>query len=476
MNSKKKPVGELWNIIQSKCVYIVLGIISFMILSLCFQNTINYDEFFSLNWCRLDWKPLMEQLMVDVHPPLYYMVLKMVLDLTNDSIFFARLLSAAFCIAFLWVGSLFAQKNFGTMSALFFACFTYLNPFMIQKSTEVRMYMMGSAFAIFSGIMAYRIMKRAERKDWILFTLSSLTVAYIQYYGLLTMCFLYAGILIYFIAVRDKKNLLAWVKCSLATIVGYLPWLPTALRQVTSVNGEYWIEMSDSRLAPIRDLFYSDVPYTEHIFLLIMIAFVLTALFVLIKEKSVEAYWMLVCNSGVWGILVFSILYAMYVRPILVSRYLLIPICLAFLGMAGIVRYMNKYIIIVICLLCTLVGILRYESAITVETEKNTAKTIEFIEQNIDDADSIVYTTDIYGHLENCMILYFPELITFLLETDNGEYIHQVIEDEDQNVWFFDMDSSLKKREGLNLEGYELEEFGEYGFGGTIFKVYKVIK
>ena len=41
--------------LQEKYQYLVLAVISGMILSLCFQDTINYDEFFSVQWCRLPW-------------------------------------------------------------------------------------------------------------------------------------------------------------------------------------------------------------------------------------------------------------------------------------------------------------------------------------------------------------------------------------------------------------------------------------
>ena len=92
-----------------------------MILSLCFQDTINYDEYFSMQWCRLGWKDLMQKLISDVHPPLYYLILKPLLDLTNENMFCARILSAAAGIVVLWSGSLFMSRHFGKKSALFYA-------------------------------------------------------------------------------------------------------------------------------------------------------------------------------------------------------------------------------------------------------------------------------------------------------------------------------------------------------------------
>ena len=104
-------------------LFLTLTIFSAMIFSLCFQDTINYDEFFSMQWSRLGWKEMMETLIADVHPPLYYILLKAVLDLTGQSLFFARLFSAVFGMALLWIGSLFLERNFGAITAFFYFSF-----------------------------------------------------------------------------------------------------------------------------------------------------------------------------------------------------------------------------------------------------------------------------------------------------------------------------------------------------------------
>lgn len=104
-------------------LFLTLTIFSAMIFSLCFQDTINYDEFFSMQWSRLGWKEMMETLIADVHPPLYYILLKAVLDLTGQSLFFARLFSAVFGMALLWIGSFFLERNFGAKTAFFYSFF-----------------------------------------------------------------------------------------------------------------------------------------------------------------------------------------------------------------------------------------------------------------------------------------------------------------------------------------------------------------
>lgn len=458
-----------WKIIRENCIYIILSFFSLMILSLCFQDTINYDEFFSMQWCRWDWNTLLQRLINDVHPPLYYLILKPVLDITNGSMVCARLLSAIFGTMILWIGSLFIMHNFGKKAALFFACFIYLNPFMIQKATEIRMYMPASAFTVISGIMSYRILKESKRKDWIYFTISSLLAAYTHYYALLTMIFLYAGVGIYCIFTRNKRGICSWLLCALGTIVGYLPWLPIAIKQITTVNGGYWITMPSSRLAPLRELFYSKIPNTEHVYIGILVIFILMAFYALFRKKSVDAYWVLICSSALWGTLFFTILYATKVRPILVSRYLIMAVCLCVLGTSGMVRSLNKYVVILICLFCVLVGGIRYETAFRTQCNRNTTQTIAFVEENIAAADSIVYVSDNYGYFANCLAYYFPDVNRIGIEEAEINNLPDIVEDTKGAVWFFDVNQVVSGEDLVHMDS-----FGEFGFNSMTFEIYRL--
>ena len=107
-------------------LFLTLTIFSAMIFSLCFQDTINYDEFFSMEWCRLGWKEVIQTLVADVHPPLYYFLLKIITDLTGGSLVAARIFSAVAGMVLLWGGSLFLERNFGIKTAFFYSFFLYL--------------------------------------------------------------------------------------------------------------------------------------------------------------------------------------------------------------------------------------------------------------------------------------------------------------------------------------------------------------
>lgn len=435
----------------------------------------------------------MQTLITDVHPPLYYLILKPISDLTNENMFCARILSASAGIVALWSGTLFLSRHFGKKSALFYACFLYLNPFMIQKTTEIRMYMLASMFTIISGICSYYILSKADslqnnkvceatpqthnpsRKYWVCFTLSSLLAAYTHYYALLVMCFLYAGIAAYFICTKNKKEFTAWLICAACTVFAYLPWLPIALRQVTAVNQAYWISAPTSRLAPLRELFYSAIPYSEHIYLIIIILLMIFAFIRFVQTKTVDSYWTLMCSSALCGIMLFAIWYASYIRPILVSRYLIMAICLCIMGISGMVRFLNKYIVIFLCLFCFLVGGIRYRSAFYTQADRITTKTVDFIIENSTSNDCIVYVNDGYSYIAHCVKYYLHDMEYIDIEKENLSELDTVIPETSDSVWFLDENEYINDIQ-MNATSYTIEDCGIYGFGTSDFNIYKLHK
>ena len=418
---------------------------------------------------------LLQRLINDVHPPLYYFLLKIILDISHESLVCARLFSAVSCIVFLWSGALFIQQNFGKKSAIFYVFFLYLNPFMPQKATEIRMYMFASMFVIWCGIVTLRLLQNENKREWIHFVVSSLLAAYTHYYALLTVAFLYAGILLWFLIKWNKRGIYRWFFCSVATVVGYLPWLPTVVRQIKDVNSGYWIEVPSSRLAPLRELFYSrigyEIRYSEHVYIFCLLAFVMIALIAFIRTRSVEAYWALVCNSALWGILIFSIIYMQYFRPILVSRYLIMAVCLAALGGCSTIRFINKYIILCVCAFFLIVGGKRYWDSMAGQRNRNTTNTLAYVEENMSSLDTIFYIYQENAYFSQCMTYYFPEISSQSVERDELDCLKEYDLESQGNTYFFDVDDAV-----LSVSDVEFEDCGRFGFSGMTFEIYKVLK
>lgn len=265
--------------------------------------------------------------------------------------------------------------------------------------------------------------------------------------------------------------MVSWFVCALCTTAAYLPWLPVAWKQLTAVNGSYWIALPASRFAPLRELFDSDIPYSEHIYPGVLAFLILLAFVQFVKTKEVDDYWTLVCGSALGGIMLFAIWYASRIRPILVSRYLIMAVCLCILGISGTVRFLHKYIVAALCIYCCLAGGLRYHSAICAQADRITTKTVDYLYENGTADDRIVLVNDGYGYLEHCVEYYFPDRQYICIEPDDLGGLSEITQKSDGVVWFLDDNGYMEDAVNIPAD-CSAEACGRYGFGSCGFVLY----
>lgn len=440
-----------------------------MSVTTCARYSINFDEYYTLYWCRCSWSEFSYEVLHDTSPFLYYYMIRPFAILTGQSILSARLFSVAALFLILLIGTTFVKRNFGRAAMYFYLIIIFLNPFMLQKSTEIRMYIWASAFTLLSGIFCYQLLLSDSRKNWILFTLFSLLASYTHYYAVLTMVFLYLGLLIYYIATRRKRSIRNWWICSIITAICYLPFLLIAIFQIRESSGD-WISKPSSRLAPLKELFYSEIRGSEYLYLVLMISLTIFAFIKFFRQKTPEFYWSLVCCSAIWGITSFGILWGEFVSPILLSRYLIMPVCLFFLGVSPLIRNINKYAVLILCLPLIVVGVFRYASTITSLQEDHTVDTLHFAEENIMEGDKIILLSG-DDYLYNCTNYFIPQAQLYYY----GEFNQDIFQKEnpEDEFWFFDnrncMDKDLLLKKGLTVEA-----FGEYQFRYMHINIYKI--
>lgn len=192
------------------------------------------DEGNSLRLAERTFPALIEAAARDIHPPGYYLLLKVWITVAGESEFSLRALSAFLSVlaaAFVYgLGKRLYAPGVGLMAALFVA----INGFQIYYAQEARMYSMltlcaAGAMWAFTGWSA-----RPNLRDALLLALFNAAGLYTQYAFPVVM--VVQGIL--FIALifarRIKLHVFRdYVLLNLLTIALFLPLLPTALRQVT---------------------------------------------------------------------------------------------------------------------------------------------------------------------------------------------------------------------------------------------------
>lgn len=456
MESIKKHEKAVWRI------YLI--VIALVPVSLCFNQNIWLDEAYSLRWSMLPFGQMMNKLIHDVHPPLYYLLLRVVLTLFGNHIIIAKLFSVLAFIFILVTGIRFVKKQFGRKAYLMYSLLLLCVPMMLKKTIEIRMYTWTYLFIILAGVELFYLLQKPDKKNWVLFTVCSAVAAYLHYFAVLTLVFVYPMIFVFFLINRNRLQIKNWVLCCVTTVLLYLPWLPITLNQLKGDAAD-WIEPSTSRLGPIRELFESDIPWTQNLLMmLVILSFVIAFVFCLVRRDAI-AYWQFICMIPLWGVLTFGQLYGSMYKPILISRYLMIPLCLTILGISSLIKYLPRMIVFLIAGFIIIIGAATYKRVFIEEYVTKTDITVEFMKENFEENETIL--TD-GGGIGTVILHYFP--LAIIEHTDRSDY------DEMPDVfWYFDCYSSIDMTY-WEEEGFECVTQGQYGLDNVYFTIYRLKK
>src|SRR5436190_13087084 len=171
-----------------------------------------FDESMSWKYTTFSTGEILERLTGDVHPPVYFLLLKGWAALCGESAAALRSLSVL-CGVLTVLGSYLVVHDAYTpvgepgqagesgraeWAALASAALVALSPMQIEWSMMVRMYALLTMLAVYSAWFLMRALRRPgpRRVDWTLFTVTAILMAYTHHFGLFTLAaeFLFAGI------------------------------------------------------------------------------------------------------------------------------------------------------------------------------------------------------------------------------------------------------------------------------------------
>lgn len=226
---------------------IVLG--SIFIILPCFQINMWFDESYTVALAKRSIKEIWVIGSKDVHPILYYYIVKLAFLISNNNIIVARLFSCLPLVILSTLGYTHIRKDFGRKVGFLFSFLALFSPACIHYAGELRMYSYAMLFVTIMCIYCYRIIKyEYSIKNWIILSIFSLACAYTHYYGLIIAFIINAGILVYFIIKQVKtknykKELISFTIGAICQVVLYMPWLGALLGQTKVVSEGYWIKM-----------------------------------------------------------------------------------------------------------------------------------------------------------------------------------------------------------------------------------------
>lgn len=221
-----------------------------------FSRSIWFDETFTMALIQHPWSEIVTLTGQDVHPPLYYLMLKLWMDCFRQAGHILPDLYAARIFSCLPYGVILAACIFrwrrGSSKAPFMLCALFM-PNMLEYGVEVRMY----SWALFWVLAAFyegRKIWRGEGKlsSWIAFAAFGLASIYTHYYcgiciAVFSLLLLYRGITDWTKSyasgqdsVRRVHDAMCWLGAILAMIAGYLPWLRVLFTTLSNVSDRTW--------------------------------------------------------------------------------------------------------------------------------------------------------------------------------------------------------------------------------------------
>lgn len=206
----------------------LIGIIA-VTAYICRNITVDWDEAYSFRMVyKLSFSEMIATTATDIHPPLYYILLRLFSMIFGTEFFTLKMFSVLFIGLTMVLGITYVRKNWGFAVAFVFNLVVGLGPQFIFYSVNIRMYSMALFFVTWSMLLAYEIIKEDRPIHWILFVLSGLGGAFTHYFAVVPMALIYAYLMIGLIIFNRKKLKLFVIAC-VATVLGYLPWLSVML-------------------------------------------------------------------------------------------------------------------------------------------------------------------------------------------------------------------------------------------------------
>lgn len=416
---------------------VLLGVSVF----LCFSGDIWYDELFTMGLANQPLFQLVDITSRDVHPPLYYMIVRYFLLFSKvagtgfDQVVIAKLASAIpFGLCFIYSLTI-VRKHFGMLTAGLFCFLLTAMPQLAEYTVEIRMYGYALFFVTAAMLHAYEIVLGKSYVNWICLTLFALAACYTQYFACVAVCMVYGYLLVYIILDREvgKRTWKPFSASAVCCIIGYLPWLLIAVPgQVGSVGADYWIQpLSIKTLGGCVEFLFRPAPQsgvysavTAIIFFTVYAVLIASACIRLYQcrkgrrkteagKRGVEAFAQLFFAAGCLGVmaglLLFGFAVSILLRPVFVYRYML-PAAgvfwLAFSVLTGHLYKAHRKLGVLLCLFLAIVGVWNYRSFCGGEMWKrvNMEKTKENLRQ-IKEQDLLICN---FGQVQAVLSYYLP--------------------------------------------------------------------
>jgi len=263
----------------------------------------------------------------DLHPPLYYLGLRLFTDLFGLNAVSLRLFSVLGVLSTILLGYFAGQRVFGKQGALFFCLMLISVPMLAAYSHQARMYTW-SAFSV-TGVFiySYLFMRTGKTRDLILLSVFTLLAVYVHYYSMAAAFVANMFVFIHLLWTKNKKWL-PHLFSLLAVTVLFLPWLFMFVIQVKKVQHAFWAP--EVSLNAIYSCF--TIPFTEQfwttnysiLMTILIYCLIVVAIFISFTKRFSEYRLVIWLSLVIFvGTLLVVTIISLFSQPILSTRYVM---------------------------------------------------------------------------------------------------------------------------------------------------------
>lgn len=230
---------------------VIVGLFVAWACYIAYRNSIWHDESYSFLMIQASFSKIVYYTSLDVHPPLYYLLLKAWTVVFGQSLLALNAFSISCMVAAVLVvwrlflpllGKSIYKYRWLLLIMMFFG------PFLVRYGQEMRMYALG---ALITAVVLWWIRNLLDRPNWqswwrwallgVLFAAGFYT-HYFLLFNVVTF-----GLYFLITTIRSKgvsslwKAWHGWYTTIIAFVVCIAPWLPVAANQFSQVSNGFWI-------------------------------------------------------------------------------------------------------------------------------------------------------------------------------------------------------------------------------------------
>lgn len=381
--------------INNKTIHILILLLGsiFICLSI-FHTSLWFDETYSVGMANHSLVDIWKIGGNDVHPVLYYWLLRIVSLITGSSILAYRIFSAIPIILLGVIGYTHIRKDFGEKTGMLFSFLALFIPASTVYANQIRMYSWAALILTLFFIYSYRLYKGEHSlKNWLIFFGLSLCSIYIHYYGLMAAGITNVLLLLFFIKNKDIKSIRNIVISGIVQLVLYIPWLIYFVGQLEHVSDGFWIklQLEDKLKILASQYLIGESLYPAVVLAVILLVYLIISL--IRKRKEIDIKPVIFAIIIYLLVIIGAIVVEKVLKtPILYHRYLFVVIGLYIFAFSYMLsKESNKYILAIICLTILGFGITNCVYQVKHNYNKENLKVVNFFKENLKEDDEIIY-------------------------------------------------------------------------------------